>query len=120
MNCENVSARGMQIVEAVKVYVQSHLAEDLSLARMAKIMDRSPSNLSKIFKQVTGTGYIDYVVAHRMERALLLLRSEPPVKLEDIAAQLGYSSCSYFIYVFHQCHGITPAEYRKTHQVSKS
>lgn len=110
---ENVSSKRMeQTIESVCRYVKENLAEDLSLIRLADMEDISPTYLSRMFKEVRGIGYNDFVVASRMERAACLLR-ETNLKLADIAGQVGYASSSYFIRTFRRTFEVTPAEYRK-------
>lgn len=109
---ENVSSKRMeQTIEAVCRYVKENLAEDLSLVRLADMEDISPTYLSRMFKEVKGIGYNDFVVASRMERAAYLIH-ETNLKLADIAGQVGYESSSYFIRTFRRTFDVTPTEYR--------
>ena len=110
---ENIpSGRMEQTVEKVCAYVKEHLADDLSLVRLADLMDYSSTYLSRIFKEVKGIGYNDYVVECRMECAAWLLGGTKQ-PLSEIAAQVGYASSSYFIRTFRKVFGMTPTEYRK-------
>lgn len=105
--------RTSNVISRVKEYVNDHLAEDLSLTRMADIVGRSTSNLSKVFKQGTGMGYNEYIVRQRMKHAVSMLVNQPTMRLNDIAETVGYSTPSYFIRVFREHFGMTPSEYRK-------
>lgn len=102
------------VVAKVKEYVHDHLADDLSLTKMADITGRSTSNLSKVFKQATGVGYNEYIVKQRMKHAAAMLLNQPNMRLNDIAEAVGYSTPSYFIRVFRENYGMTPSEYRRS------
>lgn len=109
---ENTKSKRMeQTVEHICTHIRENLKEDLSLIRMAELTGYSPTYLSRIFKDVKGVGYNDFVVECRMERAsYLLLQSE--LKLSDIIEQVGYTSSSYFIRAFRRTFGMTPIDYR--------
>lgn len=106
--------RNSMLIAQVEKYARGHLADDLSLSKMAMVTGRSASNLSKVFKQMTGMGYHDYIAQLRILQAAQLLRRRPQMRLVDIAASVGFSTTSYFIRVFREHFGITPSEYRKT------
>lgn len=111
---ENTPSKRMeQTIETVCRHVKENLKEDLSLVRLAELTDHSPTYLSRMFKEVKGVGYNDFVVACRMERAAYLLR-ESKLKLADIIEKVGYTSSSYFIRTFRRTFGMTPMEYRNS------
>lgn len=111
---ENTPSKRMeQTIETVCRHVKENLKDDLSLVRLAELTDHSPTYLSRMFKEVKGVGYNDFVVACRMERAAYLLR-ESKLKLTDIIEKVGYTSSSYFIRTFRRTFGMTPMEYRNS------
>lgn len=113
------SQRKDELIERICAYVDSHLAEDLSLSQIATVTYHSPTYISKIFSEVKNVNYNSYVVNQRLSRAAELLLSTRLV-LEDIVDQVGYRSVSYFIHAFRSKYGMTPAEYRKkTDHLSK-
>lgn len=116
---ENTPSKRMeQTVETVCRHVKENLSEDLSLVRLAELTDHSSTYLSRIFKEVKGIGYNDFVVECRMERAAYLLQ-DSKLKLTDIIEQVGYTSSSYFIRTFRRTFGMTPMEYRNRLKVKK-
>lgn len=111
-NTESTPPKRMeQMVEKVCTYIKNNMADDLSLVSMAGLVDHSPTYLSKVFKEVKGTGYNDFVTECRMERATYLLRNTKKT-LADIAGEVGYASSSYFIRTFRKAFGMTPTDYR--------
>lgn len=107
--------RKAQTVETMCSYIESHLSEDLSLARMAEIVYHSSTYVSKLFTEVKGIGYNNYVVSQRLSKAAELLQGSR-MRLEEIVEAVGYRSTSYFIYAFRNRYSMTPAEYRKKYR----
>ena len=106
------SQRKDELIKQICAYVDTHLSEDLSLSQIASITYHSPTYISKIFSEVKGVNYNHFVVNQRLSHAADLLLSTR-LLLENIVAQVGYSSVSYFIHAFRSKYGTTPAEYRK-------
>ena len=63
-------------------------------------------------KTLTGKKYTDYVTFLRMKYAKELL-SKGKIPISDICEAVGHSSVSYFIRIFKEETGMTPAKYRK-------
>jgi AraC family transcriptional regulator len=96
----------------VIAYVESHLASDLSLSRLADVAGMSAFYFCRAFKQSTGITPHRYVLTRRMEQAKRLLETNG-VSLLEIAEQVGFSDQSQFTRVFHRLVGTTPAQFRK-------
>ncbi|HUX47271.1 MAG TPA: hypothetical protein VMV58_04590, partial [Desulfosporosinus sp.] len=62
-------------VARVKVYVENHLEEELSLSHLADIIHLAPSYLSQLFKKQTGEGLNDFVAERRIYKACRLLQT---------------------------------------------
>jgi len=99
------------LIMQIQEYIHVHLAEDVSLQRLAEHVNLHPVYLSKVYKLVTGEGLKDYLAKVRMERALHLLKNNE-LKVYEIANQIGYLNTAYFIKVFKKTYGVTPQEYR--------
>lgn len=100
-----------QVVERTMRYIEQHYPNDVSLEICADIEQMTPYALSKAFKQVSGSNFIDYVTQVRMEAAKQLLR-ETTMRINDVAAAVGYQH-SYFNRIFKKQEGITPSQYRE-------
>ena len=63
-------------------YIEEHLDQDLSLARLADVAGVSASHLKTLFRRSTGLPVHEYVVQRRVERARNCSRggSSPPVR----------------------------------------
>ena len=101
-----------ETIATVKAYAERHLHEDISLVKLADLVDLNPTYLSRFFKQHTGLTLSDFIQEMRLERAKQLL-ADPSVRVQDIAVALGYGSASNFGRSFKKLMGQTPQEYRE-------
>ncbi|MCL5677416.1 MAG: helix-turn-helix domain-containing protein [Firmicutes bacterium] len=92
-------------------YMQAHLAEEVTLEQVAREVAMSPYYFSKVFRQITGETFIDYLTRVRVEKAKQMLAGDgASVKEASFAA--GYSDPNYFSRVFKKVTGMTPTEFR--------
>jgi two-component system response regulator YesN len=99
-------------VRRIKLFVQKHLVEDVSLQAIADYMYMHPVHVSRIFKLETGENLSDFVLRLKMEQAAFLL-ADPSLKNYEVALQLGYQNPNYFIKVFKKYYSLTPQEFRQ-------
>lgn len=88
---------------------------DLSLEEVASHAGISRVYLSKIFKEKTGSKYIDYLTNCRMEQAKKLLE-ESDLSIKAIGTMVGYYNIPGFRNKFKEYYGINASEYRKQYQ----
>jgi AraC family transcriptional regulator len=105
---ERFSRRRLQrVVE----YINDHIAEELSLAQLARVVDMSPSHFRVVFKRSTGLPAHQYVIRSRVEFAAgLLARERSP--LSDVALQAGFANQSHMARCMKRLMGVTPATIR--------
>ena len=101
------------IVRMAKEYVDRHLVEDISLAKVAQAINASPGHLSRVFCREVGENFSEYVIRNKMEYAQKLLR-DTNRKVYEIAAEIGYSNPHYFSKLFKERTGVTPLDYRNS------
>lgn len=91
----------------VKEYIEAHLAEDVSLHRLARVAGISASHLRVLFKEAVGTPMHAYVVQRRVERARSLLRSGD-LSAAQVAAEAGFAHQSHMARCMRRVLGVTP------------
>lgn len=96
---------------ALFAYLDRHYAEDLSLEHVAAVAGFSKYHFSRIFKQLSGNNFYDYLTRRRIKAAEMLLLQEE-ASISQIALQSGFSSLSTFNRVFRKVMGCTPTQYR--------
>jgi AraC family transcriptional regulator len=106
---------GLPIRQLRKVedYAAEHLAEEISVERLAELVELSPSHFAHVFKETTGMTPLQFVTRQRITRAQQLIR-ETSRSLIDVGLEVGYSSPSHFAQVFRRVVGVTPTEFRST------
>jgi len=99
------------VVLRINEYIDTHLAEDVSLAKLAGIVHLNPSYLSRLYKRTAGIGLSEYINMARTVKAKELLKHSA-YKIYEISAMVGYDSRLSFIRFFKTNMGMTPQEYR--------
>jgi len=88
-------------------YINAHLEEDLSLNKLAGLIQMSPHYFCQLFKQSTGVTPHQYVIRRRVERAKeLLVKGE--MAIVEIARQVGFASQSHLNFHTKRLLGVTP------------
>lgn len=93
-------------------YVVEHVEENIKLEYIANEVHISKDYIGKLFKQKTGSNFIDYVTKVKMEHAKYLLGAGE-YKNYEVSAKLGYSSSDYFCRLFKEYTGVTPVQFKK-------
>jgi AraC-like DNA-binding protein len=120
--CPAAAARGghtalsARVLRKVHEFVEVHLAEDLSVTRIAEAVSLSPHHLGRSFHQATGQSLWQYVLACRARHARRLIETRPLTSLAQIASLCGFDSYSQFIAVFRRLNGVTPGAHRRRRQ----
>ena len=93
-------------------YIDAHLAEDLSVGRLAASCALSEHHFAHMFRASFGCPPHAWIVARRLERAAAVLRARPTAPLEDVAVETGHASASHLVRRFKARWGVTPGQYR--------
>ena len=96
----------------LRVYIDSHLTDDISIEDLAKRYGYSYERFRKIYKSVTGTTLHHYISVRRLQYAAKLMRQGANVS--DASRQTGYQTTSGFIRAFRELFGVSPYEYAST------
>lgn len=94
-------------------YIKAHFLEyDVSIEKFAEDLNVSVAAVREAVIKTTGKTYKDYLVFLRIGHAQKLL-NEGELTVAEISETVGYSCVSYFIRVFKEITGTTPAKYKK-------
>jgi len=101
-----------QRVERAVAHVTTHLAEDLTLTRVAAAADVSPFHFHRLFRGMGGEALAAFTRRLRLERAAHALRdTDRPIV--DVAASVGYEAQESFTRAFKTAYGQAPGSYRR-------
>ncbi|WP_438447294.1 helix-turn-helix domain-containing protein [Gorillibacterium sp. sgz5001074] len=106
-----------QLVQTMIRYMQEHLSENIGLQDVADQVNLGISSVSNIFKEETGSTVYDYLTGLRIDRACELLMNTP-LKLAEIAQQVGYTNENSFIRAFRKIKSVTPGKFREFNKSS--
>ena len=107
----NPGAQSAGIIEDSIVYINDHLAQELSLDDLAAQASLSPFYFSRLFKKETGFSPHQYILAARINNAKFLLHSTND-SVKSICFTVGFTSESSFCTAFKKETGLTPSDYR--------
>jgi two-component system response regulator YesN len=113
--CQNIlgkrEEKSNSIIETAQAYIRENYAKDISLDDVSKAVNISPYYFSKIFKEGTGEGFVEYLTNIRIEKAKELLCTTE-YSMREICSMCGYSDPNYFSRSFKKKIGVTPTEYK--------
>lgn len=99
-------------IEDAKDYINEHYGDEkISLNAVAAYVNVSPNHFSRVFRQVEGKTFVEYLTQTRLNKAKEMLRCSS-MKTSDIGSRLGYRDAHYFYYIFKKEVGCTPKDYR--------
>lgn len=114
--CRNIRTKkeehANQLVVRAEEYIRDNYHRDLSLDEVSRQLDLSPYYFSKLFKEETGSNFVEYVTNLQIGRAKEML-SQEECSMKEICAEVGYSDPNYFSRIFKKNTGLTPTEYRE-------
>jgi AraC family transcriptional regulator len=93
-------------------FIDEHLAEEISLATLAGLVDLSLYHFARAFKQSFGVPPHRYHMDRRMDRARSLLRRSA-LSVTQIGSQMGFRETSSFTRAYRKFAGITPSKHRR-------
>ena len=105
-------ARQVELVRATETLVLQDLSQRRPARELAAQFGLSESGFKLYCQNVLGEGYLAYFRRKRLEKAAELLRTTP-MRVQDIAAQVGYESQGKFAQAFYDQFRLTPLEYRR-------
>ena len=107
---ERVNGKTMA-VQRMQDYIISHIADEITLADLARAASFSPWYAHRLFRELTGVPVSDYIRKLRLTEAAKRLKSER-CRITGLAMELGFESIDGFTRAFVREFGMTPSEYR--------
>ena len=98
-------------MEEVIYYINAHLEEELSIAKLAALASFSEYHFIRVFREAVGMTPRKYIIQVRMDHAKYLLKSTS-LSVQEVGYKIGYASESMFCSSFKKSFGMTPSEYR--------
>jgi len=95
---------------------QPYTKSDLTLTRLAELLDVSPHNLSEVINTRCSLNFFDFINQYRIDKvkADMADKAKQNLTLLAMAYDAGFNSKSSFNSSFKKWTNLTPSEYRKT------
>jgi AraC family transcriptional regulator len=107
-------------IHLVLDYIRAHVADDLSLDRLADVAAFSPFHFHRIFTALVGETVNQCARRLRLERAAALLKADPRMSIGMAALECGFESPSGFSRAFKRHFGITAREWDRRTPLNNS
>lgn len=108
-----VENNNLYIKQAIS-YVRKNYANEISVESITQHLAISEAYFCRLFKKETGYTFGQYLANYRMHVAAGLLKNFP-LKVYEVAYQVGYADTNYFSVIFKKIMGVTPKEYQDQH-----
>lgn len=113
--CESDDSEAKMKIKAAVEYVKENYMKDLNMAVVSNYISMNYSMLSYLFKQYTGTNFVNYLKDIRIREAKKLL-TETDMKIIEVSRAVGYDNEKHFMKTFRAECGVSPGEFRKNMQ----
>jgi len=101
----------LPVIEKVKLYINEHFTEDISLSQLSNISSMSLFHFNRFFKRLTTFTPYQYMVRVRLEQAHLHI-CNTSLSITEIAFRCGFNSLEHFSAAYKQMHGKAPSAVR--------
>ena len=115
-----IQCKSNMLASEINAYIDSHIADDLTINILCKTFFISRQSLYSLFKNEFNDSIKNFINTKRFVQAKKLLK-ETSLPISEVAALVGFSNYNYFIRLFKSKFKITPLQYRfKTIAAKKS
>ena len=97
-------------IKHAKEYLLKNLDNAPTLKELSKIAGLNEFQLKSGFKEIYGNTVYGYLLDHKLDYAISLF-DRKKMKVNEVAAQIGYANTSHFIAAFKKKFGLTPKKY---------
>jgi AraC family transcriptional regulator len=101
------------LLKRVEDYVEAHLAEEIHVATLARLVFMSEDHFIRAFHAARGQTPYHFLLEKRLEVSARHLKLERR-SIREIARSVGIGNPSYFSAKFRRRYGMTPSRYRET------
>ena len=98
-------------LKVILEYLQHNYSKGITVEQAASMCGFSPSHFMKLFRELTGNSFAQYVKNYRLEMAARKLRTTGK-RIGEIAEEVGFHNLPYFTRAFEAKYHMPPGSYR--------
>lgn len=114
VNERHISVSRTDITRDIIQWVDAHLTEEISLARISGAMRRSRSSISHTLKQKLNMSFKQLHTLRRIELFEQMAAIEPDLSVQEGAFRAGFSDPLYFSRIYKKVRRYSPSQYIKS------
>jgi AraC-like DNA-binding protein len=100
-------------LELMMTFIRHHIAEPLTVARVAESARCSETTAQRLFTRHAGESMQSWIRQMRLREAASLLRTTG-LRVSEVAQLVGYPDPLYFSRAFHRSYGVAPSQFAQT------
>jgi AraC-like DNA-binding protein len=100
-------------LELMMTFIRHHIAEPLTVARVAESARCSETTAQRLFARHAGESMQSWIRQVRLREAAALLRTTG-LRVSEVAQLVGYSDPLYFSRAFHRAYGVPPSRFAQS------
>ncbi|WP_182300428.1 AraC family transcriptional regulator [Cohnella cholangitidis] len=109
------TAHNYMKLHPVTQYIEANCHRPIAIDEMAQCIGVSAQHLCHLFKITLRMRPMEYVNRERINKSKEWMFREPGLKMQEIAARVGFDTPSYFSYVFKKSEGMSPEQFKRAH-----
>lgn len=106
-----INEKNLSLIHTSVEYINKNYASDISAEECAASIHMSYSYFARLFREVMGRTFKEYLVSVRLAKAKSIILSTQ-ISITDVATACGYSNLAYFISQYKKEFGKTPRDER--------
>jgi len=108
---DNSMSSNSYAIKKIKKFIVENIGADLSLEKLAAMVNVNPSYLSRLFKKECGITISQFIRNQKIREAKWML-AKMDIPIIEISEALGFEYSSYFSHTFKKATGISATQYR--------
>lgn len=100
-------------LELMMTFIRHHIAEPLTVSRVAESAHCSETTAQRLFTRHAGESMQSWIRQLRLRESAMLLRTTG-LRVGEVAELVGYSDPLYFSRAFHRAYGVAPSRFTQS------
>ena len=91
--------KNSDILKSIDEYIATNYSQEINLSTLADYVNMSKYYLCRVFSEITGMGFVEYLTRFRLIKSVELMRDED-MSLVDVALKSGFTDVKCYIRSF--------------------